>query len=61
MFAPVLKMVKDAQSLEELKAQCENETILKGLLKDMRAGDFEELLARTMLLADLEGRGMEHE
>lgn len=61
MFDPVLKMVQDAQSLEELKAQCENETILKGLLKDMRAGDFEELLARTMLLADLEGRVMEHE
>lgn len=60
MFAPVLKMVGEAQSLEELKEKCNDETILSGLLKDMRAKDFEELLARTMLLADLEGRGLEH-
>lgn len=60
MFRPVCDLVRKAESLEELKQMCNDETVLKQLLTDMGAKEFEALLARTMLLADLEGRGIEH-
>lgn len=60
VFRPLLQMVEQAKNLEELREQCQSETVLEKLLASMRSEDFEELLARVMLLADLEGRREEH-
>ena len=58
-FEPVLEVVRQAQSLEELKDRLESEEGAAELLMLMDTTDVEELLQRTMLLADLEGRVME--
>ena len=60
IFGPVLKLVDRAGSLEELKRQLEDETLIGKLLGEMDAGKMEELLQRAMFLADLEGRSIEH-
>lgn len=60
IFGPVLKLVDRAGSLEELKRQLEDETLVEKLLGKMDAGEMEELLQRAMFLADLEGRSIEH-
>lgn len=61
MFAPLLELLEQSQSLEEVKEQLEKEDYLERLLGKMNVGDFEDLLHRAMLLADLEGRAMEYE
>lgn len=58
-FEPVLEVVRQAQSLEELKDRLDSEEGAAELLMLMDTTDVEELLQRTMLLADLEGRVME--
>lgn len=60
IFGPVRGLVDRAGSLEELKRQLEDETLVEKLLGKMDAGEMEELLQRAMFLADLEGRSIEH-
>ena len=60
IFGPVRELVDRAGSLEELKRQLEDETLVEKLLGKMDAGEMEELLQRAMFLADLEGRSIEH-
>ena len=59
LFAPVLKMIDNSGSLEDVKRQLENEELVAALLKQMDAGDIEELLQKAMIVADLEGRAVE--
>ncbi len=58
-FAPVLKMVESAGSLEALKAMMEDEEAVARLYKAMDVTQAEELLQKVMLYADLEGRTLE--
>ena len=60
IFGPVRGLVDRAGSLEELKRQLEDETLVEKLLGKMDAGEMEDLLQRAMFLADLEGRSIEH-
>lgn len=60
LFSPVLKLIDNAESLEDLKRQLEDEELAEALLREMDAGDIEELLQRAMIVADLEGRAVEH-
>lgn len=61
LFAPVLKMVDKAQSLEDIKMLFEDEKFVDQLAGEMDVTDIEELLQRVMLIADLEGRVMQDE
>lgn len=58
-FAPVLEVIRQAESLEELKEMLESEAGASGLLALMDTSAVEDLLQRVMVLADLEGRVME--
>lgn len=55
-FGPVLKMIENAHSLEELRDAMENDAAVAALYQAMDISDVEELLQRVMLYADLEGR-----
>ena len=59
MAAPLFRLLEPAKSLEEAKEKLERDEYLEILLKEMQVKDFEELLYRSMLFADLEGRGAE--
>ncbi|MBV1817636.1 DUF935 domain-containing protein [Bacteroidales bacterium MSK.15.36] len=59
MFAPVLKIVDEAESLEDIQKAFENEKFIEELCSKMEISDFEELLQRAMFFADLRGRVME--
>lgn len=59
LFSPVLKLIDNAETLEDLKRQLEDEELAEALLREMDAGDIEELLQRAMIVADLEGRAVE--
>lgn len=56
MFAPVLRVIDGAGSLEEIRAAMKDEGFAAELLRAMDAGDCERLLQTAMLLSDLEGR-----
>lgn len=55
-FAPVLKLVEKAGSLEELRDMMEDDEAVAELYDAMDVSDVEELLQRVMTYADLEGR-----
>lgn len=55
-FAPVLKIIEKAESLEELRGMMEDDKIVSALFGEMDVSQVEELLQRVMLAADLEGR-----
>lgn len=55
-FAPVLKIIEKAGSLEELRAMMEDDAAVAELYAAMDVSDVEELLQKVMLYADLEGR-----
>lgn len=61
MFSPVLKMLSEAESLDDLKKKFENDNFVEELCSKMEISDFEELLQRAMFFADLRGRMMEDE
>ncbi|EPR07668.1 DUF935 domain-containing protein [Ruminiclostridium papyrosolvens] len=56
LFAPVLKMLDNAEDLDEVKKLFENEQLVTKLAEDMDVRDIEELLQRAMLVADLSGQ-----
>lgn len=55
-FAPVLKLIESAESLEALKAAMEDDGAVEKLYRAMDVSGVEELLQKVMLYADLEGR-----
>lgn len=59
-FAPVLKIIEKAESLEELKAMMEDDEAVAGLYASMDVSEVEMLLQKVMLYADLEGRVLEN-
>lgn len=59
MFAPVLKIVDGAESLEDIRKAFENDKFVEELCSKMEISDFEELLQRAMFFADLRGRVIE--
>lgn len=56
MFDPVLDFLDGGGTLEELKAAIENEDTAKALFENMDSAALEDLLAKTMLFADINGR-----
>lgn len=59
-FAPVLKIIEKAESLEELREMMEDDAAVAALYKSMDVSTVEELLQRVMTFADLEGRVVEN-
>lgn len=55
-FSPVLKLIAEAESLEELREMMENDQKVASLFQAMDISKAEELLQKVMLYADLEGR-----
>lgn len=55
-FAPVLKLIEKAGSLEELRDMMEDDKAVAELYDAMDVSNVEELLQRVMTYADLEGR-----
>ena len=55
-FAPVLKLIEDAESLEALKTAMEDDGAVEKLYRAMDVSGVEDLLQKVMLYADLEGR-----
>lgn len=53
---PILKIIENAGSLEELRAALESDAGAAALLEQMDGGALETLLQNTLLLADMEGR-----
>ncbi|CAH8721931.1 DUF935 domain-containing protein [Paenibacillus melissococcoides] len=60
IFAPVLKILDTANSLEEVKAKLEDERFAGELYQQMDIEDLDELLHKAMFYADLMGRVEEH-
>ncbi len=60
-FAPILKIIEKAESLEALRDMMEDEKAVAGLYKAMDVTQAEELLQKVMLYADLEGRTLEND
>lgn len=59
-FAPVLKIIEKAESLEELRDMMEDDKAVAELYASMDVSEVEELLQKVMLYADLEGRVLEN-
>jgi len=59
-FAPILKIIENAGSLEELRDMMEDTDTVAAVFKEMDVTDVEELLQKVMIYADLEGRALEH-
>ena len=59
-FAPVLKLVDRAGSLEELREMMEDDKAVASLYGEMDVSGVEELLQKVMLYANLEGRAVEY-
>lgn len=58
-FAPLLKIIENANSLEELRDMMEDDKSVGELYASMDVSEVEELLQKVMLYADLEGRVQE--
>ena len=59
-FAPVLALLEQAESLEQLRDTLEDEDAVAELYASMDVSEVEDLLQKVMTLADLEGRSLEH-
>lgn len=59
-FGPVLKLVEKSTSLEELRDLLEDNDAVSALFAEMDITEAEELLQKTMLYADLEGRAIQN-
>ncbi|MDR2024034.1 MAG: DUF935 domain-containing protein [Hungatella sp.] len=55
-FAPVIKIIEKAGSLEELRDMFKNDKQVERLFSEMDISGAEELLQKVMIYADLEGR-----
>jgi phage gp29-like protein len=61
IFEPVMKLLDDVESLDELKKQLEDEKFVEALYKKMDVKDLDELLQKSMFYADMLGRMKENE
>lgn len=61
IFEPVMELLNDSESLEELKKQLEDENFVEALYKKMDIKDLDELLQKAMFYADMLGRMKENE
>lgn len=59
MFKPVIDIINNSDSLEDIKKAFENDKVVEKLCETMNISDFEELLQRAMFFADLRGRAIE--
>ena len=59
-FAPVLALLEQADSLEQLRETLEDEEAVAELYASMDVSEVEDLLQKVMTLADLEGRSLEY-
>lgn len=59
-FAPILKLLEKAESLEELRDMMEDADTVAAVFKEMDVTEVEELLQKVMVYANLEGRSLEH-
>lgn len=55
-FAPVMQLVANAKNLETLKTDLQDDATVAKLYNAMDVGDVEDLLQKTMIYAELEGR-----
>lgn len=56
MFAPVLDMVDNCSSLEDLQASLQDEKSLKKLYDAMNVKDFDRLVEKVMYVSNMLGR-----
>lgn len=61
IFAPVLRLLDGAESLEEVKQKLDEENFIRQLYKEMDVEDLDELLQKAMFYADMFGRMKENE
>ena len=61
IFTPVLSACNEASTLEDLKDKLQDESFVTELMGKMKNPEMEDLLQRSMFLADLCGRMIEHE
>lgn len=61
MYKPLEELLEGAEDLQELKEQLGDKKVISGLFKDMDTLDFEELMQKSMMAAELQGRVIEHE
>lgn len=61
MFAPIMNVIKHAESLEEIKNYLNDEKSVVELCKQMDVETLEELLQKAMFYADIRGRMIESE
>lgn len=59
MLAPVLALLNQSSSLDELKGKLSDQKTVEELLAGMNAPELEALLQKAMILADLKGRLVE--
>ena len=59
-FAPVLALLGQVDSLEQLRDTLEDEEAVAELYASMDVSEVEDLLQKVMTLADLEGRSLEY-
>lgn len=61
VFKPIQELTNEVDSLEKLSAMLSDEDTLQKLLLKMKSSDLEDLIAKTMFLADLYGRNIEND
>lgn len=61
IFAPIMDLVNGSESLEELAENLKDKDFIIKIFEQMDVPDFEELLQRAMMAADLTGRVIENE
>ncbi|MGN0710505.1 MAG: DUF935 domain-containing protein [Anaerovoracaceae bacterium] len=61
MYSPLKSLLEEAETLEELKAKLETKEEIEKLFSEMDTYDFEELMQRALMAADMQGRVIEYE
>lgn len=61
MYKPLAELMEGAESLTDLKKKLESKETVQKIFEDMDTDDFEELMQRALMAADLQGRVIEHE
>lgn len=59
LFSPIMELVKNAESLDEIKDCLNDEKTVLEICKKMDVGTLEELLQKAMFFADIRGRMIE--
>lgn len=61
LFSPIIEIVKNAESLEEIEDSLNSDKTVEELYKRMDISTLEELLQKAMFFADIRGRMIEHD